>query len=99
MLKGERMGRIENSCSIHHLLPKSRGWDNVEENLDYIKNSRHRAIHTLFQNQIIAEQLITTIDISAKALREDVREWLIETLNTRDIHDPYEWYDDKVIRF
>lgn len=85
--------------SLHHLLPKSRMWDNVEENLEYIKDSKHRSIHTLFQNQIIAEQLLTTIDISAKALREDVREWLIETLNSRDIHNPYEWYNDKVIRF
>lgn len=73
--------------------------DNVEENLEYMKNSHHRSIHTLFQNQIIAEQLLTTIDISAKALREDVKEWLIETLNSRDIHDPYEWYKDEVIRF
>lgn len=93
------MWRIENNYSNHHLLPKSRGGDNVEQNLEHIKNSMHRSIHTLFQNQIIAEQLLTTIDISAKALREDVKQWLIETLNSRDIHDPREWYDDKVIRF
>jgi hypothetical protein len=48
---------------------------------------------------MIAEQLLTTIDISAKALREDVKEWLIDTLTTRDIHDPRERYDEKVIRF
>lgn len=64
-----------------------------------LKNSTHRAIHTLFANQMIAEQLITTVWLSEKALREDVREWLIETLNSRDIHDPYEWYKEKVIRF
>ena len=93
------MWKIENNYSQHHLLPRSRGWANIDENLERIKNSLHRWIHTLFQNQIIAEQLLTTIDISAKALREDVREWLIETLNSRDIHDPREWYDDKVIRF
>ena len=48
---------------------------------------------------MIAEQLLTTIDISAKSLREDVKEWLIDTLTTRDIHDPRERYDEKVIRF
>lgn len=93
------MWKIENNYSMHHILPKSRGGNGEEDNLIHIKNSKHRAIHTLFENQIIAEQLITAIDISASALREDVKEWLIETLNSRDIHDPYEWYDDRVIRF
>ena len=89
----------EYKTSVHHLLCKSRGGSNADKNLIELRHNYHQAIHTLFQNQIIAEQLLTTIDISAKALREDVREWLIETLNSRDIHDPYEWYDDKVIRF
>jgi hypothetical protein len=93
------MSKLENQYSIHHLLPKSRGGNSEEDNLEYIKNSKHRAIHTLFDNKIIAEQLLTTIDISAKALREDVKEWLIDTLTTRDIHDPRERYDEKVIRF
>ena len=89
----------EIKTSVHHLLCKSRGGTNTEDNLVRLKQNYHRAIHTLFANQIIAEQLLTTIDISAKALREDVKEWLIETLNSRDIHDPHEWYDDRVIRF
>lgn len=93
------MSKLENQYSIHHLLPKSRGGNSEEDNLEYIKNSKHRALHTLFDNKIIAEQLLTTINISAKALREDVKEWLIDTLTTRDIHDPRERYDEKVIRF
>lgn len=93
------MWRVENNYSHHHILPKSRGGNGDEDNLLQLRNSQHRAIHTLFQNQIIAEQLLTTIDISAKALREDVKQWLIETLNSKDINDPREWYDDKVIRF
>lgn len=93
------MPKLENQYSLHHILPKSRGWSGDDNNLEYIKNSKHRAIHTLFDNKIIAEQLLTTIDISAKALREDVKEWLIDTLTTRDIHDPRERYDEKVIRF
>lgn len=63
-----------------------------------IKDNKHRALHTLFQNQLIAEQLITTIDISAKALREDVREWLLKTLEEKNIYDPYERYKDECIR-
>ena len=93
------MARIENQYSLHHILPKSRGGSGDDNNLEYLKNSKHRALHTLFDNKMIAEQLLTTIDISAKALREDVKEWLIDTLTTRDIHDPRERYDEKVIRF
>ncbi|MBO7444445.1 MAG: hypothetical protein J6T10_19765 [Methanobrevibacter sp.] len=47
---------------------------------------------------MIAEQLLTTVDISSKALREDVKQWLIDTLTSKDIFDPYEWYDPRVIK-
>ena len=93
------MTKIENNYSMHHILPKSRDWSSNDRNVELLRNTTHRAIHTLFSNQMIAEQLLTTIDISAKALREDVKEWLIDTLTTRDIHDPRERYDEKVIRF
>lgn len=46
---------------------------------------------------MLAEQLLTTVDISSKALRKDVRERLIETLTSKDINDPYEWYRSDVI--
>lgn len=41
---------------------------------------------------MIAEQLIKTLDISKQAMREDVVEWLMETLTSLDIHDPYARY-------
>lgn len=84
--------------SQHHILPKSRRWSNNPCNLEMIKDNYHRAIHQLFQNQMIAEQLITTVNISAKALREDVRERLLETLEKKNINDPFERYKDEAIR-
>lgn len=89
--------RKEKRYSNHHILPRSQGGNNSEYNLESIPETQHRAIHTLFENKMIAEQLIRTIDISKSALREDVREWLLETLMSRDVNNPYEWYDDKVI--
>ena len=91
------MSKIENQYSLHHILPKSKWGSNDEYNIEYIRNTKHRAIHTLFENKMIAEQLLTTIDISAKSLREDVRRWLIDTLTIRDIHDPYERYKEDSI--
>jgi hypothetical protein len=66
-------------------------------NLERIRNTQHRAIHTLFENKMIAEQLIKTVEISEKALREDVRKRLIETLTSKNIYDPYERYKDDCI--
>jgi hypothetical protein len=92
------MARLENQYSLHHILPKSRGGSGDDNNLEYIKNSMHRSIHTLFQNQMVAEQLITTVELNEKALRKDVRDRLLEVLTSRDIHDPYEWYKPKAIK-
>ena len=92
------MWKIENNFSIHHILPRSQHWSDESLNLEILRNSTHRAIHTLFANQMIAEQLITTIWLSEKALRDDVRKWLLETLTSRNILDPYEWYKNDCIK-
>ena len=92
------MTKIENNYSVHHILPKSRDWSSNDRNVELLKNTTHRAIHTLFSNQTIAEQLITTVWLSEKALREDVRRWLLDTLTSRDIEDPYQRYRNDVIR-
>lgn len=88
----------EITYSKHHLLPQSQWWANIWRNIELIRDVQHRAIHTLFENKLIAEQLLTTVDISSKALREDVKQWLIDTLTSKDIYDPYEWYDPRVIK-
>lgn len=92
------MAKREIEMSKHHLLPQSQWGANIARNIELIRDTQHRAIHTLFENKMIAEQLLTTVDISAKALREDVKQWLIDTLTSKDIYDPYEWYDDRVIK-
>lgn len=92
------MWKIENNFSIHHILPRSQHWSDESINLEILRNSTHRAIHTLFQNQMLAEQLITTVWLSEKALRDDVREWLLETLTSRNILDPYERYKKECIK-
>lgn len=91
------MWKLENAYSVHHILPRSQHGNNDSMNLEYLRNTTHRAIHTLFENKMIAEQLIRTVELSEKALREDVRKRLIETLTSRNICDPYERYNDKVI--
>ena len=81
------MGKKENRTSVHHLVCKSRWGRNDEDNMVTLKHNYHQAIHTLFANQLLAEQLITTVNLSEKALRPEVREWLLETLTAHDPED------------
>ena len=83
--------------SRHHILPRHPYGSNESINVEVIRDTIHRSIHNLFWNKMIAEQLITTVNLSEKALREDVRQWLIETLTSRNIYDPFEWYDPRAI--
>ncbi len=92
------MSKLEDQYSKHHILPRSRYWSSEPCNLEILKNTTHRALHTLFQNQMIAEQLITTVELSEKALREDVRQRLLDVLTSKNIHDPYTWYKDDCIK-
>lgn len=92
------MSKLEDQYSKHHILPKSRWGSSENCNIEMLKNTTHRALHTLFQNQMIAEQLITTVELSEKALREDVRERLLDVLTSKNIHDPYTWYKDDCIK-
>jgi len=95
------MGKKEKETimSRHHILPQSRGGANEARNIELIRDTQHRAIHTLFNNKLIAEQLLTTVDISSKALKPEIKKRLIEILTSRDIHDPHERYDDRIIKF
>lgn len=89
----------KNNYSAHHILPRSMWGNNDKLNIVNLKDRYHQAIHTVFENKMIAEQLLTTVSISEKALREDVRRRLIDVLSSKDMNDPFEWYNPKVIRW
>ena len=78
--------------NLHHILPSSQWGLTNETNCEMIRKTTHSAIHTLFANQLIAEQLITTLNISSKALRPEVVERLLETLTAHDADDLDFWY-------
>ena len=78
--------------STHHIVPRSRLWSNNDENLIELRETKHRALHSLFENKLIAEQLITTLDISKQAMRPEVVEWLVDTLTAHDVNDLDFWY-------
>ena len=83
-----------NNTSIHHIVPRSKWGNNESKNLLELRDSKHRALHTLFDNKLIAEQLLTTLDLSKKAMRPEVLERLVETLTAHDESDLDFWYKD-----
>lgn len=89
--------RKEEQYSVHHILPRSLGWADSPRNKEVLKVTTHRSIHTLFQNRMIAHQLLRTLDLSEKAMRPEVVKWLRETLTQLDPTDPHDWYIDEAI--
>lgn len=92
------MSKKGREYSKHHILPTSQWWANKECNIILIPDTEHRSIHNLYANYTIARQLIKTLEISEKALKPEVIQWLIDTLSTKDIDNPYERYKDECIR-
>ena len=88
------MSRKNISYSNHHIIPKSRGGRTDNSNLELIKDSIHRAIHTLFANQIFPEQIEKLTDMTSRVLLPEVQKELLERLRTRDIHNPEERYKE-----
>ena len=93
------MSNKEKSYSLHHILPSSVGGATNDINCEMIRDTTHRALHTLFQNRMFAEQLIRLTDLNSKALRPEVVQQLLEVLDQRDIKDPYAWYKRDCIKF
>lgn len=92
------MSRKEEKYSVHHILPRSLGGSDAPRNKEVLKVTTHRSIHTLFQNRMIAGQLLRTLDYSEKAMRPEVVRWLREVLTELDPTDPHQWYIDEAIK-
>lgn len=94
----------EITYSDHHLLPQhpfgtTLEWSSNSHNILRIRDVKHRAIHTLFDNLMLADQLLTCVNISEKALLPEVKDWLIETLTqTLDPYNPKLWYKEECIK-
>ena len=67
-------------------------WSSHKTNLVELPWTFHSSRHTVFINKMIADQLLTCVDLSSKALLPEVKNWLVETLTSLDPKDPELWY-------
>lgn len=69
----------------HHILPRSRWWTNLNENIVRLDKRKHIALHMLFDNNEIPKQIQRLLDISTTALTEDVKSDIIKILNNTEL--------------
>lgn len=69
----------------HHILPKSRGGTNAEDNIKKLFTSYHDSLHRVFGNLTFQEQVNRIIELSKTAITEDVKRDLQKILMEDDI--------------
>lgn len=52
--------------SIHHLIPTSRWWENVDQNKQSLRDTKHVNLHRFYCNATPAEQLFEVLAINYK---------------------------------
>lgn len=88
----------------HHILCRHPYWTKLEwsshpHNIIRLTEVQHQAQHALYQNFMLANQLLTCVELSSKALLPEVKDWLVDTLtNTIDPYNPELWYKPECIK-
>ena len=54
--------------SKHHIIPRSRGGANNEDNIDIVRNDWHRRFHELFSNELPHEQVLSILEWNSKVI-------------------------------
>ena len=86
----------------HHIIPKSAWWNRHFHNIEPLREVKHRALHTMFENKLPAEQISEIVDLTWKAFNKVFAESIIEVVNS---FTPEEIYNqkcanmDKLIKF
>ena len=73
----------------HHEIPKSMGGTNYHENIVRLTDNVHKAVHTLFVNEVPHQQLWTVIDIAGESLSQEFRNDFQLFIWNYDVEDMY----------
>ena len=76
----------------HHIVPVSKGWANVSENIIRLKTNVHAAIHLVFWNKTPIEQLEYLIEgYNSQVLRNKFKKDILDVIYSWD--DGYHYKD------
>ena len=84
-----------NTFDKHHILPRSRGGSNSRDNIVRLDVRHHKALHMLFINNTVPEQIDRILGIASTALTEEVKSDIIKIL---DIDDMQYWYKKGIFK-
>lgn len=68
----------------HHIVPKSKGGLNTQDNIVKLKRNVHQALHTVFHNQMFTEKLKTLAWMERAALSPDYISEILDMADTED---------------
>lgn len=80
----------------HHVIPKSRWGKNKDENIQELKEVKHRALHILYWNALPHEQLLLNLWRNAQVIVWDEVMRIMEILNHIQ---PTDFYKKEAIDF
>lgn len=67
--------------NLHHILPKSRGWNWEPENIVKIEVNLHAAYHRLFENDMPHEAMQRLLYFNRTALQKEYYEKVMSVLD------------------
>ena len=80
---------MKNKITEHHKICKSLWWNRHYDNIVKLKEVKHRALHTMFDNYIFHEQVIELVDLTWKAINKTFSESIIEHIHWFDLEEMY----------
>ena len=76
----------------HHIIPKSYWWNRYAHNIASLRDNKHKALHTMFSNNLPHEQVLNIVDLTGKAINKVFSQAIMEVVND---FTPEEIYNQK----
>lgn len=76
------MSKNKQRYSIHHLIPTSRWWQNVDDNKQILKDTSHVNLHRYFNNATPVEELYNILVVNYKVWNTKFTDDIIKVLDT-----------------
>jgi len=76
---------MKHETNRHHIVPRSKWWSDINNNILIMDIRRHNALHMLFDNATPIEQIDKILKLSTTALTEEVKSDIIKILNINDL--------------
>lgn len=85
------MSKNKTKYSVHHLIPTSRWWQNVDDNKQLLKDTAHVNLHRYFNNSTPAEELFNILATNKKVRNDKFVDEILKVLDSNFDNYYKEW--------